>query len=243
MKRGLVADMGNTRWKAAVFEDGALLSGKVVFAEDNLGPVLTLMETWQPTHSILGSVAGDSDALGALLQQHTSFVSLSSQLIFPFINEYATPQTLGMDRVAGVAGAQALFPAQNCLVIDVGTCVTFDFITASNRYLGGAIAPGLQMRLKAMHAFTQKLPDLQFEQPVKFIGDSTRNSMLSGAYFGLLGEINDTIVRYEEQFGEVQVILCGGDAALFDKRTKKSIFAAPDLVLHGLFKILQLNAT
>lgn len=243
MKRGLVVDLGNTRWKAAVFEDGVLLSNKVVFTEDNPEPLQILLKTWKPSHSILGSVAGDSDALKALLQQYTSLISLSPQLIFPFINEYATPQTLGMDRVAGVAGAQTLFPAQNCLVIDAGTCITFDFITASNRYLGGAISPGLQMRLKAMHAFTQKLPDLQFEQPVNFIGDSTRNSMLSGAYFGLLGEINDTIVRYEEQFGEVQVLLCGGDAALFDKRTKKSIFAAPDLVLHGLFKILQLNAT
>lgn len=243
MKRGLVADVGNTRSKAAVFDDGILLSEVVIFAEDDLLPLQTLIETWQPTHSILGSVADNADTVVALLKQHTHTIQLSSRLIFPFTNEYATPDTLGMDRVAGVAGAVQLFAAHNCLVIDAGTCVTFDFVTNDNRYLGGAISPGLNMRLKAMHTFTQRLPDLTFELPDNFIGDSTKGSMLSGAYFGLLGEINDTIARYEEQFGEVQVILCGGDAVLFDKRTKKSIFAAPDLVLHGLFKILQLNAT
>lgn len=242
MKRGLVVDIGNTRSKGGVFEDGVLLSEVLVFGDDLL-PLQTLIETWNPTHSLVGSVAKDSQVLMDLLKQHTSAIQLSPDLIFPFKNEYATPQTLGMDRVAGIAGAVQLFPEKNCLVIDAGTCVTFDFVTNDNRYLGGAISPGLNMRLKAMHTFTQKLPDLLFERPDNYIGDSTRSSMLSGSYFGLMGEINETIARYEEQFGEVQVLLCGGDAAMFDKRTKKSIFAAPDLVLNGLFKILQLNAT
>ncbi|MES2779844.1 MAG: type III pantothenate kinase [Bacteroidota bacterium] len=242
MKRGLVVDIGNTRSKAAIFEDKRLLSEVIVFTDD-LQPVQSLIEKYQPTHSIWGSVAKESEALITLLQQQTITLKLSPEIIFPFQNEYATPHTLGMDRAAGVAGAMQLFPAQHCLVIDAGTCITFDFVTKDKRYLGGAISPGLRMRLKAMHTFTQKLPDLSFEQPDNYIGSSTKGSMLSGAYFGLLGEINDTIARYEEQFGEVQVVLCGGDAALFDKRTKKSIFAAPDLVLHGLFKILQLNAT
>lgn len=243
MKRGLVVDVGNTRAKAAVFENGELLSEVVVFGNNDLLPLQILIETMRPTHSLLGSVASESETLFALLEQHTRAVKLSPALVFPFTNEYATPQTLGMDRAAGIAGAVHLFPSQNCLVIDAGTCITFDFVTKDNRYLGGAISPGLNMRLKAMAAFTQRLPELQFERPDNYIGNSTQSSMLSGAYFGMLGEINDTITRYEEQFGEVQVILCGGDAAIFDKRTKKSIFAAPDLVLNGLFKILQLNAT
>ncbi|MES2560253.1 MAG: type III pantothenate kinase [Bacteroidota bacterium] len=243
MKKGLVVDAGNTRLKAAVYEEGVLVSDVVVFSYDNHLPLQTLLETEHPTHTLLSSVTNHPEALLYLLNRYTKTIILSTDVLFPFKNEYATPQTLGMDRAAGIAGALQLFPDQNCLVIDAGTCVTFDFVTSDNRYLGGAISPGLNMRLQAMHTFTQKLPELRFEEPSNYIGDSTKGSMLSGAYFGLLGEINDTIARYEEQFGEVQVILCGGDGVLFDKRTKKSIFAAPDLVLHGLYKILQLNAT
>jgi type III pantothenate kinase len=243
VNKGLVVDVGNTRIKAAVFGNGGMLSEVSFFEGTDSGMLNHMLAAYRPDHSLVSAVGTIPEGLLPLLQQHTQVVVLSYQLVFPFVNEYATPHSLGMDRAAGVAGAVSLFPHKNCLVIDAGTCVTFDFVTDDGRYLGGAISPGLRMRLRAMHAFTQKLPEVAFELPRHFIGTSTQTSLLSGAYFGLLGEINDTIQRYEEQFGEVQVILCGGDAGMFDKRTKKSIFAAPDLVLHGLFKILQLNAT
>jgi type III pantothenate kinase len=162
----------------------------------------------------------------------------------PFFIDYGTPQTLGMDRVAAVAGALYHFPGQASLVIDMGTCVTYDFINKEGHYLGGAISPGLKMRLRAMHDYTQKLPLAELsDAPEEFIGSSTVACLQSGAYFGLLGEINDTVERYEGRFGTLNVLLCGGDTPLFDKHTKKSIFAAPDLVLFGLHKILQLHAT
>jgi type III pantothenate kinase len=243
MKKGLVIDIGNTRSKAAVFEDGKMLSTVLVFFPSQPESLIDLIELYKPSHSIVVSVSNLPDTLVTFLNQHSQLFILTQTATFPFTSEYATPQTLGMDRAAGVAGAMQLFAQQHCLVIDAGTCVTFDFVTKEGIYMGGAISPGLNMRLKAMHTFTQKLPDVAFEFPKNHIGNSTTTSMLSGAYFGLLGEINETISRYEDQFGIIQVVLCGGDAVLFDKRTKKSIFASPDLVLHGLFKILQLNAT
>jgi type III pantothenate kinase len=242
LTKTVVVDIGNTRNKAAVFE-GDTFTEKLVFDSLNLEPLTELITKYQPVTSLVSSVGVDALAVTQLLKQHTKCYELSSSLEVPFKNLYATPQTLGMDRMAAVAGAMHFFVAKNCLVIDAGTCVTYDFITANAEYLGGAISPGLMMRLKAMAHFTQRLPEVTFELPQTYIGNSTQNSMLSGAYFGLLGEINDTITRYEEQFGEVQVLLCGGDTGLFDKHTKKSIFAAPDLVLYGLNKILLHNAT
>lgn len=241
LTRNIVVDIGNTRGKAAVFE-GAVLLEKITFTGEDIQAIDKLLAQYAPSYSLLSSVGMKADNIMDRLKKQTTFFELLPALTVPFQNLYATPHTLGMDRVAGVAGAMHFFAGQHCLVMDMGTCVTYDFVSASGDYLGGAISPGLHMRLKAMSHYTQRLPLLDFEKPASFIGNSTQSSMLSGVYYGLLGEINETILRYEEQFGEVQVILCGGDAELFDKHTKKSIFAAPDLVLYGLNNILDYNA-
>jgi type III pantothenate kinase len=240
--RNLVVDIGNTRGKAGIFEGDTLLE-QWVFTDQYVEKISEIIHQYKPQYSIISSVGDAVVPVKELLQNTTRFFELSPSLAVPFKNVYATPQTLGMDRVAGVSGAVHLFPGEACLVIDMGTCITYDFINVHLEYLGGAIAPGLQMRLHAMATFTKRLPDITFQMPASFIGDSTQNSLLSGAYYGVLGEINDTIARYEEQFGEIKVLLCGGDAPLFDKHTKKSIFAAPDLVLFGLNKLLRYNAT
>jgi len=242
MKYFLVVDIGNTRAKAGIFHLNQLVE-KTTFDANDADALRLLIQQYAPTHSILCSVSGEYAEIKELLKQRTAFFELTHHLQVPFFIDYNTPHTLGMDRVAAVAGAQHFFPVQSSLVIDMGTCVTYDFITADYHYLGGAIAPGLRMRLRAMHEQTQKLPLIEMEEIQDFIGKSTKDSMLSGAYFGLLGEINDTIARYEERFGAIQVVHCGGDASLFDKQTKKSIFAAPDLVLFGLHKILEFHAT
>jgi type III pantothenate kinase len=242
MKYFLVVDIGNTRAKAGIFHLNELVE-KVLFTINDADPLRGLIQKYAPTHSLLCSVGAEPAEIIELLKQRTSFFQLTHHLQVPFFIDYQTPHTLGMDRVAAVAGAQHFFPVQPCLVIDMGTCVTYDFITADYHYLGGAISPGLTMRLRAMHEQTKRLPLIEAEEIHEFIGKSTKDSMLSGAFFGLLGEINDTIARYEERFGNIQVLLCGGDASLFDKQTKKSIFAAPDLVLFGLHKILQFHAT
>jgi type III pantothenate kinase len=241
LTQNLVVDIGNTRSKIAVFQADVLLE-QTVIANTDTNMLNNIITRHQPVYSILSSVGEDVDEIKKILKRDTQFLELTHNLPLPFTNRYLTPQTLGMDRIAGIAGAQFYFSEQNCLVIDMGTCVTYDFITAGSEYRGGAISPGLNMRLKAMAQFTKRLPDLVFEKPEGFIGGTTKDSMLSGVYYGLLGEINDTIERYEGQFGTIQVLVCGGDGPIFDKHTKKSIFAAPDLVLYGLNKLLRYNA-
>lgn len=233
----IVIDIGNTHIKAAVFQSGKLIWRK---ESAHVQAISEAIQSFDVQQGMICSVAQDPRELMNALPSGLALSVLSPETKLPFQNRYATPKTLGMDRVAGVCGAMSLFPDTNCLVIDAGTCITYDFVTADRNYLGGAISPGLHMRLKAMHQFTAKLPDLQIDEvPEQWIGDSTKASMLSGAYFGMLGEINETIRRYEDQFGSVQSVICGGDAHKFDKRTKKSIFAAPDLVLVGLNHIIE----
>jgi type III pantothenate kinase len=241
LKCSVVVDVGNTQAKAAIFCNGELTQS-IRFNAADTQPLLNLIESHKPTHSLLCSVAGDPQQCIDLLQQHTVYKRLSADLKWPFSSEYATLQTLGMDRVAGVAGAQFFYPQKACLVVDAGTCVTYDVINASGVHQGGAIAPGLQMRLNAMHTFTQKLPQLNFEEVKDVVGNSTRSAMLSGVFFGLVSEINGFTERYEALYGPLQVLICGGDGHLFDIHMKKGIFAAPDLVLYGLNKILDINA-
>jgi type III pantothenate kinase len=238
----LVIDIGNTRCKAGLF-DADILVEQWVFADKIQEKLSKIIERYKPVFSLISSVGEQTEPIKELLQKRTRFMELTPDLAVPFTNLYLTPKTLGMDRVAGIAGATHFFPDQACLVIDMGTCITYDFINTNKEYLGGAISPGVAMRLSAMAVFTKRLPEIVFHSPDSFIGNTTQSSMLSGVYYGILGEINDTISRYEEQFGEINVLICGGDAPLFDKHTKKSIFAAPDLVLHGLNKLLQYNAT
>lgn len=236
--RLLAIDKGNTRGKAAVFtETNETFRFDFTDAQSLLEWFLPL----QPTHAIYCNVGAKDEVFEQMVSRKVSMLQLNHSANFPFQNKYQTPQTLGMDRAAAVAGAIEIFPNTNCLVIDVGTCITYDFVTAEKNYLGGAIAPGLQMRLQAMHEFTAKLPNVKAKLPETFIGNTTETSMLSGAFYGVLAEINGTIERYEEQFGNLQVLICGGDAHLFDKRTKKSIFVAPDLVLTGLKNIATIN--
>jgi type III pantothenate kinase len=143
-----------------------------------------------------------------------------------------------MDRVAGVAAAQHLFPNKNCLVIDAGTCITYDFLSKDSVYTGGAIAPGIQMRLKAMHEFTHKLPQPELTWPVDFEGKSTNQALLSGVCLGVADEIIGKIERYIQRYGNVQVLLCGGNSVMLAKHIKNNIFAVPSLVLEGLNQIL-----
>ncbi|MFI5221717.1 MAG: type III pantothenate kinase [Bacteroidia bacterium] len=233
----LAVDSGNTNIKAGLFEENVL---KEIFVLEN--------KEWNLFHSvvkknkvqrtILSSVGEINTELESLFQTSTRFYKLSAKIKLPFKINYRTPETLGADRLAGVAGAMHFYPKTHCLVIDAGTCITSDFITAEEEYLGGSISPGLQMRLNTMHRFTSRLPEIKFTQPIHFIGKSTESSMLSGVYNGIADELNGTIHRYESEFGNIQNIICGGDSSVFANRIKSNIFAAPYLVLYGLKKIL-----
>ena len=166
---------------------------------------------------------------------------MSAQTPVPFINRYTTPHSLGIDRVALVAGAVSRFPQHNTLIIDAGTCLTFDFVNKKNEYLGGAIAPGIAMRLKAMHHFTSKLPlisEQDFDNQ-QFIGTNTQDCMLSGVYNNIVCEIDGVIAQYTQKYPDLTTILTGGNQIYLEKRIKNRIFAGSFVLLEGLNAILE----
>jgi type III pantothenate kinase len=164
---------------------------------------------------------------------------LSHEDPFPFQNCYATPKTLGIDRMVLAAGATLQFPNQNRLVIDAGTCVTYDFIDEENNYLGGAIAPGLRLRYEALHNFTAKLPLLSLESPKDFIGTSTSESIHSGVVNGFVYEIDGFIDEYKARYSNFIIILTGGDTDFLAKRLKNTIFANSNFLLESLNQTFQ----
>ncbi len=168
-------------------------------------------------------------------------LELHSELKFPFKNNYGTPKTLGVDRIALVAAAVNEFPNQNVLIIDAGSCITYDFISEELVYSGGAISPGIEMRYKAMNHFTSKLPLLNRQDEVNFIGNSTANSMHSGVVNGVIGEIDYFVRLYKEKNGFLTVVLTGGDANFLANKLKIDIFAQPNFLLRGLNTILIYN--
>lgn len=156
-------------------------------------------------------------------------------------NNYRTPESLGVDRIAGVVGANALFPHVNNLVIDMGTCITYDYIDAEGIYWGGGISPGMNLRFRAMSDHTVNLPNAEFDDPIGLLGNTTITCIQSGVINGICEELNGIINRYQSEKGDINVILCGGDANSFESKIKAHIFASPKLVLIGLNRILEYN--
>jgi type III pantothenate kinase len=239
----LVIDVGNSFVKLAVFDGHEMIELKKT-ADFSVADVAGLFEKYKLiSGAILSSVRENTDELTSFLARKTTFILLDAKTPLPFKNLYATPETLGRDRIAAVAGAQGLFPGKPVLVIDAGTSITYDLLTAGGEYLGGGISPGLQMRFDALHTLTSKLPLVKpsLGKEVELIGNSTGSAILTGVQNGVLQEVDGIIGRYEADFSGLKTVICGGDNKYFDKYLKNNIFAAPNLVLQGLMKILQFN--
>ena len=233
----LVIDIGNTAIKTGWFDDDKLLEKQHQVTIDGLKQ---LINSKKPSNVIASSTG--KEIFQEKFWDQVNIYRVDEHIKWPFRSKYATPKTLGADRIAGVAGAKKIFPAENVLVIDLGTCVTYDYISEAGIYYGGAISPGVKMRFRSMNEFTSRLPDLDIpEEFPEFLGDSTANSMKSGVMNGLLYEMSGMIAAYKNKFGKIKIILTGGDAQIFEKKIKEPIFASPDLVLIGLNVILQHN--
>ncbi len=169
-------------------------------------------------------------------------LELTYETPLPFRNAYRTPETLGRDRLAAVAGAQAIFSKKNCLVVDCGTCIKYDFLTAEGVYSGGNIAPGAAMRIRAMHTFTARLPEVPMKMPDELIGYSTETALQNGALRGAVLEIMGFVALFRESATDLQVLLSGGDAAFFALHLPvPALHVEPLLTLYGLNHILQYN--
>lgn len=244
MHSNLTIDVGNTQTKIGFFKKDHL---QEVFVYPHLTlEILTQhIKQLNITHTILVNSGNYPASIEEVLAERTQFVKLSHQTAVPIINKYATPKTLGKDRLCSAIGAVSLQKeAQSTLIIDTGTCITFNIVSSKNEYLGGSIAPGIEMRLKALPHFTHLLPLIKYDYlDVNLVGTDTKSSILSGVINGIVAEIDGLINQYRNNYNDLIVYITGGGCNFFEKQLKNKIFAAPYLVLIGLNKILTYNAT
>lgn len=237
----LCIDVGNNCTKIGIFEKEQIIQYQT-YAPLTVNDIEELFQTYAISNAIISDVSFYDENISLYLQQNTAmFIKLTHETKVPFKNLYKTPETLGRDRIALAAAGNLLYPNEATLLIDAGTCITYDFVNAHNEYLGGSITPGLTMRFKALHNFTAKLPLLKKDNIDYYIGKNTEQSIISGVVNGTVGEMNAFIEKYQAEFGNINVALTGGDTPFFETRLKYKIFAVPNLVLRGLNKILDYN--
>jgi type III pantothenate kinase len=239
--KNLVIDAGNSRVKLFVFEGDIILESFVSDENDLEKKINKIFSEHEILEIIVSSVGSLTDKILFLLKNIDRIIVLSNETKVPFLNRYLTPRTLGVDRIALVSAAVIQYPLENVLVIDAGTCITFDFKNSKEEYLGGAISPGLEMRYKALSLFTEKLPLLEKNEQNPLVGIDTNSSIHSGVINGLISEITGVIERYKSEFGDLTIVLTGGDTYFLSKRLKNSIFANPNFLQEGLNSILIYN--
>jgi len=240
MSTTLCFDFGNTRRKVAVFNNSEL--NKVIFLNDDADDTIrALVDNYKPAKSILSSVIDHNPGMEAILAAGTSFHKLNHQTKLAFTSPVGKPETIGADRLALTAAAVHFYPGKNNLVIGLGTCVTYNFINKFHEFLGGAISPGMEMRLKSMHHYTAKLPLVEADSNVPLIGYDTNTNLLSGVILGMAYEIDGFIDEYGKKFANFNVLLTGGDMVHLGSHLKSKIFADPDLIFKGLYAISEVN--
>lgn len=237
----LCLDFGNTRWKAALFVDGQIRETFVFEEQGVLEQLSGLLDDFRPQAAILSSVVNHPAGLETLLTERTAFHKLSHLTSLPFTIPVGKPETMGADRLALSAAAVWLHPGSHNLAIGLGSCITFNFINKYSQLLGGSISPGLEMRLRAMHQFTAKLPLAKPTWNVPLVGYDTATNLQSGAVLGMAKEIDGIIDAYQERYGNFNVLLTGGDIPFLEPHLKNKIFADPHLIFKGLYAISEVN--
>lgn len=238
-----VIDEGNSRIKAALFSSKSQdWQWKGASSTFDCGEVYERLSLAKPLAVLRASVRKDKQPLDQWFGTARSF-ELSSKTKLPFRINYDTPHSLGADRLAGAAGAWARHPDRASLVIDLGTCINFEYLSPDQGYLGGKISPGFAMRFMAMHHGAEKLPIAQMEQQVRrfFPARNTQDALWFGVNQGIEAEIEAASARFIRNYPSGRVFLTGGDAPKFAHLTKNHIFAAPDLTLEGLAALLRLQ--
>lgn len=237
----LVIDIGNTLQKCAIFDssDQELFFDSV--KEISVKYLQDLFQKFQIRNTIISTVGKENLDAQIFLMANSNCIVFNHHLKIPITINYDSFETLGLDRIANGVGAFSLFPGENCLSIQAGTCIVYDFIDKNGVFQGGAISPGINMRFKALHEQTRNLPFLEKENVNYFIGKNTQQSIKSGVINGVIFEIKGQIDSYKTQFDPLNVVLTGGDMFFLQNSIKNQIFATPNLVLIGLNKILKLN--
>tara|TARA_R110000787_G_scaffold13189_2_gene41692 strand:- start:7989 stop:8723 length:735 start_codon:yes stop_codon:yes gene_type:complete len=238
----LIIDVGNTLIKLAVFENNSLISKVNSTQKEFENNFQKITEEYTDISDvIISSVGNFSEKEILFIQKKYQTIILTYQTKIPFINQYKTPKTLGVDRIALVSSAATQYPKENVLIIDVGSCITYDFLNSNNEYLGGSISPGIDLRYQALHNYTDKLPLLKPKIPKKTLGNTTESSMHVGVIQGVVNEIDGFIAAYKLKHKELTIILTGGGAHYLVDSLKNDIFANSNFLLEGLNYILQNN--
>jgi type III pantothenate kinase len=245
MSTTLILDIGNTRVKTALVREGVftLLPSRATLTTAWLTKLFA--ENKQKKQDIknvvLCTVRNENTEITDWLTQNcTTFLTFSTQIKLPIHIAYSTPDTLGKDRLAAILGAWEAFPQRNTLVIDAGTCIKYDIISAEGVYLGGSIAPGIRMRLRAMHEFTAKLPLVECKIPIEnFIGNSTETAIRTGAQLAAALEARGFIALYKTNFENLNVVLTGGDAIYLKPHLPDDVVSDKILIMKGLYAVLK----
>jgi len=241
----LVIDVGNSGAKAAVFRAGKLIGSVVRFSDQEWEVADRLITNHRVKNILYSTVANvpPTEWIEKWENAGLSVIALSADLPLPFASVYETMHTLGHDRIAVVAGSLALCSdsapgGRARLIVDAGSCATLDLVDADGTYRGGNISPGLRMRLRAMHAFTARLPEPEPAEPQGEVGRSTVDALRHGAQLGLVYEIEGLFHRLRADYPDLELLLTGGDGAWLAGRLSVPCRFYPNLVLLGLHQIL-----
>ncbi len=239
-RNNLVVDVGNTLTKVAVFADNELIyhNSYITLTPKDVDE-LTLGYGY--SRVIVSSVGELPSNFDEFFPHNLEVLRLNSEVKIPLKNCYKTPETLGVDRLALAVGASTIYPSSNLLVVDCGSAITYDVVNDKGEYLGGAISPGIDMRFKALNAFTAKLPLLSIGDDFPLVGTSTYESIQSGVLNGVVNEVDGYISLVVKEYPNLTVVFTGGNANFFDKKLKNSIFVHPNLLIFGLNRILNYN--
>lgn len=240
MSATLCFDFGNTRKKVAVFQESELKEAEVL-PDDSVETIRSLISRFQPAKSILSSVIDHNTAIEEVLASATKFHKLSHLTRLAFTTPVGKPETIGADRLALTSAAVHFYPTSNNLVIGMGSCVTYNFINKYHEFVGGAISPGMEMRLKALNYYTAKLPLVKADSNIPLVGYDTNTNILTGVVMGMAKEIDGFIEAYREKYRNFNVLLTGGDIVYLASHLKNKIFADPDLIFKGLYAISEVN--
>lgn len=237
-----VIDQGNSTCKIAFFGNDGEISE--IFSEKTLNVAFLkkVMDRYRPDACILSSVTFTSpDVIDFLNNTIPYFCILDSSTPIPIANAYDSPETLGSDRIAAAVGAWFLQPGKPILIVDMGTAITYDFIRADGTFMGGNITPGINLRLKALHEFTGRLPEIEAKKEFEDFGTDTESAIRAGVMQGILYETEGYLRHYGAMFPNLFAFLTGGDLFYFAEKLKNGIFVSRNLVLNGLNRILEYN--
>lgn len=240
MSKILCFDFGNTRQKCAVFEDENF-EREIVLLDGSLETVSKVLEEENPSYTVLSSVVHHDPAIEVVLAEKTHFHKISSESAMPVGTPFPSKKSVGADRWALLSAAAQLFPQKHCLIIGLGSCVTYNFLNNMGQFLGGSISPGLHMRFKSMNDYTALLPLQEPQWNFPLIGYDTPTNLLSGVILGMSKEIDGIVDMYKEKYNNLQVLMTGGDMPFFSPHLRNEIYADPQLVYKGIWAIGKQN--